>query len=247
MRILFFSYYYFPDFCAGSFRAKGFTDAFASSDKIDSTILITTQPNRYGRKTTLSPIEQNKDLSIIRIQVPEHHNNFTRQILSFFVYFLRAIYYAFKNRKNYDIVLTTSSRTGTSFLGYITSKFLKKPHFMDIRDIFSDNLNSVLKSNLVTYSILNTLHNIELMMVKKAKWVNLVSPGFKLFFQGIRNKKLHIYTNGIDTEFLSLKTMTSKIDRFTDKKKIVYAGNIGFGQNLEKIILPLAQHFKKQI
>ena len=247
MKILFYSYYYFPDFCAGSFRAKGFTNAFTSSNKIDSTILITTQPNRYGRKSTLPSIEQNKDLSIIRVRVPEHHNKFARQILSFFVYFFRAFYFAFINRTNYDIVLTTSSRTGTSFLGYLTSKFLKKPHFMDIRDIFSDNLHSVLKSNLINNSILNILHNTELKMVKKAKWVNLVSPGFISCFDEINIKNFHVYTNGIDTEFLSIKSMKSKIDRFTDKKIIIYAGNIGFGQNLEKIILPLAQHFKNQI
>ena len=70
--------------------------------------------------------------------------------------------------------------------------------------------------------------------------VNLISPGFKeiLMKKKALNKNLTFFTNGYDKEFQ--KKIINKKKKFKNNK-ILYAGNIGHGQDLEKIIPQVAR------
>ena len=47
MKILFLSFYFPPDLCAGSFRAQSLIEGLKKQDKITEIEILTTIPNRY--------------------------------------------------------------------------------------------------------------------------------------------------------------------------------------------------------
>ena len=196
--------------------------------------------------------EQQGDIQIVRFYTPEHNNSFIRQFLSYSYFASKALKHAYANRIYYDSIFSTSSRLGTGFLGFLVSKLTKKPLSLDIRDIFSDNLSSVsLFKGFLGGTLVKLFSRIETRIVSHAKWVNFVSPGF-LKYSHIKKlgKKIHLFTNGIDDIFVKNKKTISQILKKNVEKKsitITYAGNIGFGQGLELIVLPLAIHYKNKI
>ena len=69
-----------------------------------------------------------------------------------------------------------------------------------------------------------------------AKHINLISGGFKEYFQKFKNSTFSYYSNGIDDEFLGKNNVSVDTNSNSAKKLIVYAGNLGEGQGLHKII-----------
>ena len=68
----------------------------------------------------------------------------------------------------------------------------------------------------------------------------MVSEGFRNYFEKNRFPSYSYYTNGIDDLFLN-RSWEGKINENRERKVVLYAGNIGQGQGLEKIIPQAAQ------
>jgi len=196
--------------------------------------------------------EIHKRHTIVRFNTPAHNNIFYRQLITYFYFAFSAFIYAYKKRKNYDIIFATSSRLGTGLLGFIVSTFTKKPLFLDIRDIFSDNLKAIkLFKGFIGNFFIFIFKKIESLIIKKAKWVNFVSPGF-FKYKHIKklNKKIYFFTNGIDDIFIENRNKVKNekvVNKMELPLKIVYAGNIGLGQGLELIVIPIAEYFKEEL
>jgi hypothetical protein len=192
------------------------------------------------------------NIQIVRFYTPEHNNSFIRQFISYCFFAIGALKHAYINRKSYDSIFATSSRLGTGFLGYLVSKITHKPLCLDIRDIFSDNLSSLpFFKGITGGEIVKLFSRIESIIISHAKWVNFVSPGFFSYHHIKKlDKKINLFTNGIDDIFVKnriVKNANSKSSIKPSTIKILYAGNIGFGQGLELIVLPLAKHLKEKI
>ncbi len=244
-RILILSFYYPPDLCAGSFRIEAFIKALlpmaeAQNFTID---VMTTQPNRYHDFHLAAPTcENHARLTIHRITLPEHHSGFIDQAKAFSRYFFEA--QKLVKEKNYDLVYATSSRLFTAFLGARLSQKKKAKLFLDMRDIFTETMEDILKFPFCL--ALPIFKWIERYTLKKANALNLVSPGFSSYFQGKINPNCSLYfiSNGIDACFEDINFSSNQIEKAEKnniKKRIVYAGNFGEGQGLEKIIPELAQ------
>jgi hypothetical protein len=237
MKILILTFYYEPDLCAGSFRNTSLVKMMLSKiDKDNDSIeVITTMPNRYSTFINeASPFEQQDNLTIHRVPLPEHNSGLGDQIFAFKAYFLGALRLARKN--DYDIVYASSSRLFTAFLGAIIARYKTKPLYLDIRDIFVDTLHDVLKNKLLKLAILPILKLVESFTIRSARHLNMVSEGFREYFEYYKGSK-SFYSNGIDDEFLEEEFQESLKEYQTGKPKIItYAGNIGEGQGLEKII-----------
>ncbi len=194
--------------------------------------------------------EKEAKTNIIRIKTPEHKNKFYRQILIFFIYSIKTILYSIRYRNSFDQVFVTSSRFGTALLGYFISLFLNKPLYLDIRDIFSDSLIALNKlDNVFGKIIIFIIKKMENRVFTKADWINFVSPGFFDNFKNSKELKPFLFTNGIDTVFIDnyYNFISKQKHKISKKYKIIYTGNIGFGQGIEKIIIPIAQYFKDRI
>ena len=113
--------------------------------------------------------------------------------------------------------------------------------YLDIRDIFVDTMNDVFKSKLVKILILPLLKNIEAKIFNYARHINLISGGFKDYFLRFNLPKYSFFSNGIDEEFISGNRVIQSGEVPNAYKLIVYAGNIGEGQGLHRIIPQAAQ------
>lgn len=235
-RILYLSFYFEPDLCAGSFRNSPLAMELANQLKGKAEIdLITTVPNRYKTFESDAPsLEKRENLTIHRILIPKHKSGFIDQINSFKTYFSQAN--KLVKDKKYDLVFASSSRLFTAYLGYFVASKLKIPLYLDIRDIFIDTMKDVLKNPVVKTSVLPVLKIIEKKVFQYASHINLISGGFKTYFEKFKGPSYSYFSNGIDPEFLNLPV---SVPQHRPYKLITYAGNLGEGQGLH-IIVPEA-------
>ena len=236
-RIVYLTFYYEPDLCAGSFRNTPLAIELAKQacDKDIIVDVYTTLPNRYSTFEQSAPeFEELGNLRIHRISLPAHKSGMLDQVFSFKMFYSEVIKLN-KNKKG-DLVFASSSRLFTAYLGYSIAKKSNAPLYLDIRDIFVDTMSDVFKSKFLKLGILPILKLIENKTFNYAKHINLISGGFKSYFSKFRNTEFTFYTNGIDEEFLESFSDEVKKDKNGSKKSIVYAGNIGEGQGLHKVI-----------
>ena len=238
-RILYLTFYFEPDLCAGSFRNTPLAKELASQLHGKAIVdVITTLPNRYKSFAVDSPEEEKIDnLTIRRINMPGHKSGFIDQMNSFKHYFFQAK--KIVKNKQYDLVFASSSRLFTAYTGYVLAKKLKVALYLDIRDIFTDTMNDVIKSRFIKIGLIPVLRFFERRIFRYASHINLISPGFHSYFQQYKTPNYSFFTNGIDDDFILDKNDPGNtID--TDKPIVItYAGNIGEGQGLHKII-PMA-------
>jgi len=238
-RILYLTFYFEPDLCAGSFRnsplVHKLSEKLAEGGEIT---VVTTQPNRYSSfKSEAAPFETKGNIKIHRISIPTHNSGFLDQIKSFVTYFRAAK--AITKGKQYDMVFASSSRLFTAYLGYTLAKQRKLPLYLDIRDIFVDTIKDVVQQPLIRMALLPVLRFIEQRTFARANHINLISGGFKSYFNKYKRPTYSTFPNGIDDAFLNLPPSVLPANRAV--RKIVYAGNMGEGQGLHKIIPQAAQ------
>lgn len=240
MRILVLSFYYAPDLCAGSFRTTAFIEELkkqiSPNDKIE---IITAMPNRYGSfSEDAKEFEKlEKNIDITRIDLGTHKSGFVDQS-KLFLKFAWQVINLVKKREKYDVIYATSSRLMTAFLGSLIANKQKAKVYLDIRDIFTDTLESVFAKSKLRY-VIPIFRKIEKYTINSATHINLVSKGFENYFKNINNNiPYSFYTNGIDDVFLEYDFTQ---DKKSEKTIITYAGNIGEGQGLEKIIPEMAK------
>ena len=250
MKILILSFYYPPDLSAGSFRVIELVKALMGMAGKDIQIeVITTQPNRYQGFGLAVDDEKSERLKIYRIKIPEHNSGMLDQAKSF-------LFYAYEAQKiiksqQYNFIFATSSRLMTAALGACISRWKNIPLYLDIRDIFVDTIQDVLPKKSA-YILTPMFSLIERFTIGRATQINLVSPGFKSYFKSrYPNKFFSYYMNGIDEVFVPNDTHLEKIN-FTKEMsglpvRVLYAGNIGEGQGLHKIIPMLAKKLGDRI
>lgn len=246
MKILFISFYFPPDLSAGSFRSsslvKELQRQLPKSGKIH---IFSSTPNRYASyKTKALGVENDSNIFIHRIKVPKHKSGFFDQCKLFF-YFAKSVI-LLTSRKEYDLVYATTGRLMSAVLGAYIANKLNKPLYLDIRDILIDTLKEFLPK--IIFKILEPILSfLENYAINSATKINLVSPGFYEYFKKkYPLKNFTFYTNGIDNEFLKAKTKLS-VSNLSKKLIVLYAGNIGEGQGLEKIIPRLASYYEEQM
>ncbi len=244
-RILFLTFYFPPDLCAGSFRAGPLLNALLEISSLDVEIdVISTLPNRYsGFAATAAAAEQHKRHTIRRIQLSAHQSGMLDQARTF-RQFCREVM-QFTKGQHYDLVVATSSRLMTAVLGAWIARRAKAPLYLDIRDIFVDTITDVLPKSLarVMSPFLNAL---ERWTIGRASHVNLVSHGFALYFESrYPAQSFSYHTNGIDDEFLrGLHAGTTTRSKPSGEIRVLYAGNMGEGQGLHAIVPELARRLR---
>lgn len=238
MKILIFSFYYAPDLCAGSFRISALVEQLKQLPGVEIEI-ITTMPNRYSTfKSEALTFERRGNVTVHRVPLPSHKSGMLDQIKAFSTYFKAAIHLT--KGKQYDLVFGTSSRLFTALLSAWVAKSKKLPLYLDVRDIFVDTIKDVLSPKIV-WLMKPLLSFVEKFTFSKAKHINLVSKGFKPYFEKRYPKPCYSYfTNGIDSEFLDTRELP-KGTKNSQAINVLYAGNIGEGQGLHSIIPALAK------
>lgn len=245
MKILFLTFYFEPDLCAGSFRNTSLFKALILQLKSTDTIdVITTHPNRYDSyKVKAENLEKRgENVKINRIRIPNHNSGLMGQIKSFKVFYSEALKIA--KQEKYDLVYASSSRLFTAFLGSKLARKNKAKLYLDIRDIFRESVVEIFKNPIVKTGLDLFLRPIENYTFKRANHINLVSKGFKSYFLKYTECSYTYFTNGIDAVFLEPKPNIVKKE--IKVRTILYAGNIGEGQGLHIILPKVAKEFTSQ-
>jgi len=240
LKILFFTFYYPPDLSAGSFRSKALVRALeGKTDTNDEIHVVTTHPNRYtAYQVEAEDVNINGRVTVHRIALPNHSGGMASQALIYSFYAFSA--YRISKRIKPDFLIATTGRLMTGVVAWIVASLLKKKYYIDIRDIFSEAISDLLsrKSVLIGATAKRSFAFLERKVLNNASGVNVVSEGFLEYFQegGVDTSTWSFNPNGVDEEFinLDLPIISKKLDR--SPITIFYAGNIGNGQGLEKII-----------
>ena len=254
MNILILSYFFTPDFSAGSFRTQALIDSLSSKDSVSNIYIFTSMPNRYSyaKKVYAKKFEEidvkGKKIKIFRSQSIQHRNSFILQIISFIVFVFSCIRWSFAIKNSINIIHATSSRFGTALLGFLLSSLLKVKINLDIRDIFSDSLIVLSKRNLFLKIFTNIISKVEKYVFKNSHSITYVSKGFHNDLN-INSKKNTLYIpNGIDKLFIEFSNSNFvKNSNPVEPFKITYAGNIGYAQGLHNTIPKLAKYFDSQL
>ncbi|MBO0934954.1 glycosyltransferase family 4 protein [Fibrella sp. HMF5335] len=234
MKLLLLTYYFEPDLSAGSFRNTPLAYELARQIGESGTVhVITTQPNRYASfRAEALPSEQHGNLRIDRVSVPGHASGFADQIKSYVQFYRQAL--TLTRNESYDVVVASSSRLFSAFLGAYLARQRRVPLILDIRDLFRENILELLKNPVAWLGLAPTLKAVEKYTFGYASHINLVSEGFGDYFSEYPQATYSYFTNGIDAPFLRLATPVAAAK--SGVRTILYAGNIGDGQGLEKII-----------
>ena len=238
MKILYLTFYFEPDLGPGSFRNTTLVSELASQlTTNDSIQVVTTHPNRYASYSPAAPDREEWPTEgcpvlVQRIRVPKHKSGLIGQIMAFWIYF-RSVHQFTKNT-DYDLVVASSSRLFTAFLGARLARKCAVPLFLDIRDLFREAIVEAIRFPFVHACLNPLLKRIEHYTFGYATHINLVSEGFRSYFKAYRQATYSYCTNGIDPPFLSIPASRPKENH--QPKIILYAGNIGDGQGLHKLI-----------
>lgn len=246
-RILLLSFFYPPDLSAGSFRAKALVDALCErgAGAIDIDVL-TTQPNRYhAHASEALAVEEQGCVRIRRVQLPVHKSGFIDQAKAFAAFALQANRIA--GEGHYDVVVATSSRLMTAVLGGLIARRQRARLYLDIRDIFVENLGELFPP-AIGRSLALFFGELERWSIRRADKVNLVAAGFLGYFQPkYPQQHFSLYSNGVDDDFADLPLISSTDRSLARPLRILYAGNIGDGQGLHLIIPALAQRLGPRV
>ncbi|WP_417530288.1 glycosyltransferase family 4 protein [Marinobacter lipolyticus] len=241
LRVLLVGYYFPPDLCAGSFRAKALADALVASGCDIDLDVVTTEPNRYQSHRPSIREDEDYPYSVYRVPLPDAHGGLLGQVRSFGQFARKARHLIPGNQ--YDVVVATSSRLMTACLGAWLAPRLGAKLYLDIRDIFVETITDVFPGRLL-WPVRRLFDGMERWALGRADRVNLVSEGFLPYFrQRYQRGDYAFFTNGIDSEFVFSTEPSSgggvSVES-DDLPEVVYAGNIGDGQGLDKIIPELA-------
>lgn len=229
MKILFLSYYYPPDLSAGSFRAQALVEALLAADPALEIDLVTTEPNRYAAHRPEGMQAGDPRLRITRVPVGAHRSGMLDQALGYRPFVTAARKAAAQG--GYDLVYATSSRLMTAVLGAALAP-RGVPLYLDIRDIFTETIGDVLKGPKQAV-LMPFLRRLEAFAIRKAARVNLVSQAFEPHFRAVDDAdKYRHFTNGIDPLFLAPPPPPPA----RAVPRILYAGNLGEGQGLERVL-----------
>lgn len=146
---------------------------------------------------------------------------------------IHATIWALFNSSKYDVIISSAPPLFTHIPGYISQKAFGKGWIMDIRDLWIDASISLgfLKKGSFYEKIsrkfeLTCLQNCDAIAVTTEELGKRIS-----FSPEIQNKIIHI-ANGVDTRIFR-PNGDAKVNQ------IVYTGNVGHAQDLDKVILSL--------
>ncbi len=220
--------------------------------------VITTAPNRYARYASPAPTFETAydgSLTVRRIELPSHRSGILDQSRAFLAYAWHVS--RLTRGQHYDLVIATSSRLMTAVLGRYVAGRASAQLYLDIRDIFVENLPFLLPKGARWLGI-QFFGALERWAVGLAAKVNLVSPGFEPYFKSrYPDQQFTWHTNGVDPLFAESATEAtaeqsstlqasdpSEVTRESRRLRVLYAGNIGMCQGIDRILPALAKRLE---
>lgn len=150
--------------------------------------------NRLWQKETVANVDVIRVWSFITA-----NEGFARRILDYLSYMATAILAA-PFVRGVDIVVGTSPQLFTACAAYVVGAYKRVPYVFELRDLWPESIRAV--GAMKDSPWLDRLERLELFLYRKAAAVISVTHSFRdnLIARGIDGNKVHVVTNGVDTE-----------------------------------------------
>ena len=248
MQILYFNRSFYPDIEA---TGQLMTDLCEMLIKKDHEITVVAGQSYYSDnhdKSSFIQRQNYKSIEIIRGIGSTFSKRFLfLRIINLWCYFFNAFLEGFLIKKTPDLIIVGTDPPVLGLIGIFFSKWYKAKFIYYCQDIYPD---VGIATGKLTNPILNFLLNqINIMSFKMADRIICIGDYMKnrIISKGINENKITIVYNWADTSTLYsvLKDENPFIAKYNLKNyfTVMYSGNIGLTQNLEKII-EVAKHFK---
>jgi len=250
--VLFFSFHYPPDQSAGGTRTQQLAQHLAAQDPQAKVTIFCSVPRRYGNAfDTLSLSDSSSNIRVYRFWIPYFGQGPLVSALSYSFYFVQTVPAALWLRP--QIIVGTSAKLLTSFVAAFSACLTGARLFIDLRDTFADNFFYFYRWNkrILIQSFLMAIENI---VLRCASSINMVSPGFCEAFVGWERvlQKYSIsltnFPNGIESSFRRLIVDCSQVLTYPESGvvkspgyRVVYAGNLGEGQDILGLLESLSE------
>ena len=244
MNLLLYSAYYEPEVAASLYLSTNLYEDFAASGM--NVRLYTPLPTRgvtdEVRNSYRGKIEKKIDsrLEIIRLNIPKESKSTIKRALRY----LWMIFVFIHNASKFDAdaIFVQSTPPTQGAMAAIIKKKKKIPFIYNLQDVFPDSLvgAGMTKENTFIYRV---GRRIEDYTYKNADRIIVISNDIKqnIINKGVPEEKIVVVPNWIDSEMIHPieKEDNYLFDKYhipKDKFTVVYAGNLGYAQNIEVII-----------
>ncbi|OGI06687.1 MAG: hypothetical protein A3I68_06185 [Candidatus Melainabacteria bacterium RIFCSPLOWO2_02_FULL_35_15] len=251
MNVLFFNRSFYPDSEAtGQFLTELCEDLTAYGHKISVISGRSYHVRRSKRVRVFYQYEEYKSIKIFRAL----GTIFPKRILLFRIinlgtYFLSAFFCGFLLKEKPDVIVVQTDPPVLGLLGIFFAKWYRAKLIYSCKDIYPEVgiITGRLRSPYVNF----LLEKINLITFKFANMIICLGEDMKkrIINKGIKANKIRIVTDWVDSKsiypVLEDKNPFRKKYNFDGYFTIMYSGNIGLTQGLDKII-DLAEYFKEE-
>lgn len=246
MRILKLSPYYEPEQISSSHLSKDLEEAYINSGY--EIVIIAPIPSRgissdVRKEYKKIKYEEKCDgkLKIYRFNMFREVNNpiirAIRYILINFIQYFKAI-----KMKNIDLILVGSTPPTQGILGIFVKRKLNVPVVYGLQDVFPESLvhTGLVSRNSIIYKFGKF---IEKFTYKNVDVIRVISNDFRehLLEIGVPDSKIKVIYNWIDANTIGpikkeKNCLYKKFNISKDLFYVVYAGNLGYAQNIDSIL-----------
>jgi glycosyltransferase involved in cell wall biosynthesis len=185
---------------------------------------------------------QSKEIDGIRVirvwSFIARNEGFAKRILDYTSYMVTAFLAALFVRR-VDLVVGTSPQFFTVCAAWACAALKHRPFVFELRDIWPESIRAV--SALSNSRILDLLEKLELFLYRRAAAIISVTHSFKqnLIDRGIDGDKIHVVTNGVDTNrFRPMHKDSALVAHLHLQGKFIagYIGTHGMAHALETLV-----------
>lgn len=192
-----------------------------------------------GYKLKLYQREQIDGISILRVALyPNHDSSALKRIFNYISFAFMAILFGIFATKKTDVIYAYHPPLTVGIAAVFIKFFRRTPIVYDIQDMWPDTLKAT--GMLNNQKLLNIIGSVCQLVYKFVDHIVVLCPGFKriLIERAVPESKISVIYNWCDEENLT-KTQPLKLEYqqlMEDKFNVVFAGNMGKAQALDKIL-----------
>jgi len=192
-----------------------------------------------GYKMKLYQREDIDGISVLRVALyPNHDSSALKRILNYVSFAFMAMLFGIFATKKADVIYAYHPPLTVGIAAVFIKLFRRIPIVYDIQDMWPDTLKAT--GMLNNQSLLNIIGHTCRLVYKFVDHIVVLCPGFKkiLVERGVVENKISIIYNWCDEESLT-QTQSLKLEHkqaMENKFNIVFAGNMGKAQALDKIL-----------
>ncbi len=182
-----------------------------------------------------------KDVIRIKLRARKYSTSIANRLFFYFKSMFMLMKTIFRQEQEYDVVFCTIPPLFSAFAGMLAKWKFKAILITDIRDMSTVSLRG---TNLFSNKVIVSLaHRVEMHMVKISDHVIINSEGFRdIIKNDFPDKELVYMPNSLSKE--ELAQFKPFDDEPTGPVKVIYTGNIGLAQNIQKLF-DIATHLQE--